>query len=351
LGDFGNWEISSPESPIFGFQLWPMSFSRTLLLPLLVIIFLTGCKQKNKPSLSGEDPVEVSDFIEFFRPVNLPYQFTDSLLAKKEKDSLLISYKVFTQFVPDSLLTSVFGKGTKLKIYPVGKTGESKGESYLFSKVTGSGKTAVFILAFNKKNEFLAALPVLRSEPVKSLRRTAVMDKRFTITRSVIRKNDDGSLSEGKDVYVLNADAKEFTLIMTEALEDKVTELINPIDTLPRKHKLSADYTNGKMNLVSVRDARRPDRLSFFIHFEKNNGECSGELKGEAILKSPSMAEYRVSGEPCVLQFRFTATSVTLNEQEGCGSRRGLRCTFNGVYPRKKEIKPKPVKAKSASKK
>ena len=24
--------------------------------------------------------------------------------------------------------------------------------------------------------------------------------------------------------------------------------------------------------------------LSFFVHFEKNKGECTGELKGEAII-------------------------------------------------------------------
>ena len=47
-------------------------------------------------------------------------------------------------------------------------------------------------------------------------------------------------------------------LVMTDALNDKVTELINPIDTLLRKHKLSADYTNGKMNMVSIRDGGDP---------------------------------------------------------------------------------------------
>jgi hypothetical protein len=328
-----------------------MSPGRILLLPLVAILLLTACKQKSKPSLAGEDPVEVSDFIDIFTASKPPYQFPDELLQRKENDSLLISYKVFTQFVPDTVLAPVFGKVNKLKIYPLGKAGDPKAETYLFAKATGGGKAAVYILAFNKKNEFIAALTAQRSEASKSIKRTTVMDKKFTITKSAFRKNADGSSSEGKDVYVLNSDTKEFMLIMTEALEDKVTELTNPIDTLQRKHKLSADYTTGKMNLVSIRDGRRPDRLSFFIHFEKNNGECTGELKGEAILKSPTLAEYRVSGDPCVLQFRFTATSVTLNEQEGCGSRRDLRCSFSGSYPRKKEVKPKPIKAKPAVKK
>jgi hypothetical protein len=50
-------------------------------------------------------------------------------------------------------------------------------------------------------------------------------------------------MSEGKDVYVLNAEAKNFMLIMTDALEDKPTELINPIDTLP-----------GRINILQITD-------------------------------------------------------------------------------------------------
>ena len=75
------------------------------------------------------------------------------------------------------------------------------------------------------------------------------------------------AVSEGKDVYVLNSDAKNFMLIMTDALDDKVTELINPIDTFSRKQKFTADYGSGKMNLVSIRDGRKSDRLKFFYSF------------------------------------------------------------------------------------
>ncbi len=46
-------------------------------------------------------------------------------------------------------------------------------------------------------------------------------------------------------------------LIMTDALDDKVTELTNPIDTFSRKQKYTADYGRGKMNLVSIRDGRK----------------------------------------------------------------------------------------------
>jgi hypothetical protein len=130
-------------------------------------------------------------------------------------------------------------------------------------------------------------------------------------------------------------------LIMTDAPGDKATELINPIDTLPRKNKFSADYGNGKMNLVSIRDGRRNDRLSFYVHFEKNNGDCSGELKGEAMIRSSNMAEYNQNGDPCILKFIFSPGSVTLKEEGACGSRRGMKCLFDGSFPKRKEIKPK----------
>lgn len=326
-----------------------MTLYRKLLLLALSFILLTGCKDKKKPSLAGDDPVEASDFVEFFPAADLPFQFSDSTLLKKDNDSLRISYKVFTQFIPDSVLMKVFGKEKKLKIYPLGKAEAAK-ETYLFAKINGAGKKAAFIIALDKSNKFIAALPAVRTDLPKSSVRTTVFDKRYTITKTQLRKNADGSLSEGKDVYVLNADAGNFMLIMTDALEDKVTELINPIDTLPRKHKLSADYAIGKLNLVSIRDGRKTDRLSFFIHFEKDNGACTGELKGEAIIRSANLAEYKVGGDPCVLQFRFTSSSVTLKEMEGCGAHRGLRCAFDGSFPRKKEIKPKAVKTKLAKK-
>jgi hypothetical protein len=322
---------------------------KKLLILLLAIALIAGCKQKKKPSLSGEEPVEVTDFIDFFQPLILPVQFNDSVLNKKEKDSLLIGYKVFTQFVPDSIISKAFGKGLKPRIYPLGKVEISKAETYLFSKIIAGDKKAIFVLSFDNKQQFIAGMPALRLDQQSATLQTVVMDKRYTITKTVMRKNADGSMGEGKDVYVLNADAKNFMLIMTDALDDKITELINPIDTLPRKSKYSADYGTGKLNLVSIRDGRKADRITFFIHFEKDNGECTGELKGEAIMKSSTMAEYREDGDPCVLKFNFTSSSVILTE-ESCGSRRGLKCLFDGNYIRKKEVKPKALKSKKPKK-
>lgn len=311
------------------------------------MLLLAGCKPKKKPSLSGEEPVEISDFIDFFPATKLPYQFADTSLDKKDKDSLFISYKVFSQFVPDSVSQKLFGKGTKPKLYPLAKAVTGNGEeTYLFAKaVSGTTRTA-FVIAFDKKNEFAGSIALLKPDRYQSTQQTAGMDSRFTLSKNVYRKNSDGSTSEGKDVYVLNSAAKDFMLIMTDPLDDKVTELINPIDTFSRKLKYTADYGSGKMNLVSIRDGRKKGTLTFFIHFEKNNGACTGELKGDATIKSATVAEYRENGEPCSLRFTFSSSSVSVKELGGCGARRGLRCSFDGTYPRKKEAKPKQAKIK-----
>lgn len=328
-----------------------MAVIQKFLVLLLALALVAGCKQKKKPSLAGEEPVEVADFIDFFNPLSLPYQVADTSLTKKDKDSLLISYKIFTQFVPDSILGKIYGKGVKPKIYSLGKAEVPKGETYLFVKTVTADKKAVFLLSFDKKNNFIAGMPVLRPDKISNTSQSATLDKRFTITKTVQRRNADGSQSEGKDVYILNGDAGQFNLIMTDALDEKISELINPIDTLPRKHKLSADYGNGKLNLVSIRDGRKPDRLSFFIHFEKNNGECTGELKGEALLKTANTAEYRENGDPCILSFTFSSAAVTLTETN-CGSRRGLNCTFDGSFGKRKWVKPAtPKKEKTIAKK
>ncbi|MBM3415286.1 MAG: hypothetical protein FJY20_02335 [Bacteroidetes bacterium] len=325
---------------------------RMLCLGLLFLAFLPACKEKKIISLSGDEPVEAEDFIAFFQPLSLPFQYADSTLRKnnKENDSLLISHKVFSGLMPDTILTRIYGKNVKPKIYAMGKTTGPNNEHYLLIKTAGGNKRAVIVLGFNKNKEYGAALTALRPDLDASTQQSFTIDRRHTISQTVLRKNKNGTLSEGRDVYAFNADSKLFYLVMTDALEDKPTELINPIDTLPRKNKWSADYTAGKMNLVSIRDGRRNNKLTFFIHFERNNRECTGELKGEAAMTSPTTAEYRQDGDPCKLKFIFTSSSVTLKEIEGCGSYRPLKCSFDGSFAKKKEPRAKTTKGSSGKK-
>ena len=63
-----------------------MSLTKLFLLLVSGSLLMTACKSKKTPVLSGDEPVAVSDFIEFFPVLTLGYQVGDTLLDKKEKD-------------------------------------------------------------------------------------------------------------------------------------------------------------------------------------------------------------------------------------------------------------------------
>lgn len=316
---------------------------KSLLFLLVAMVLLTGCKRK-KSAISGDEPVQPEDFIGYFALANLPYEVADSTMQKKDKDSLLISYPVFKQFVPDTFLVRYFRKDGKPKLYPL-KRVEVEGETYLFVKSILAGKKIVYILAFDKKKKFAGLMEFLKTDNDPSTFQLSGMDRRLNIYKMVYKKRKDGSTDEGKEVFVFSPEAGQFILIMTDILDDNVNEVFNPIDTLAKKNKFSGDYIKDKMNIVSVRDGNRPGRINFFIHIEKRDG-CSGELKGEALLKSAGTAEYRIGGDPCVLQLNFTSSSVVVKELKACGNRREVKCSFDGTFPKKKPVKPKPAKKK-----
>ena len=309
-----------------------------ILLPLLLI--LAGCGKKKKTTASGDDPVEVEDFISFFPESTVPYQVGDSVFRSK-KDTLVISFANFSRFVPDSVVKKLFGKSLKPRIYAMSRWKTNEGSTFLLTKTINNNRNNLLALAFDKKNVFIAALNVLEPDQSATTTQSFLLDRRYSFTKSIVRRNKDNSVSDGKEVYALNLDKRAFELVMLDALDEKQADLVNPIDTLSRKHKYTADYTNGKMNLVSVRDGRRSDRVSFFIHIEKDKGACIGELKGEAVFRKPNIAEYRQDGDPCILQFIFSNNAVILKEIEGCGSRRGLQCVFDGSFARKRVGKTK----------
>jgi len=316
---------------------------KSLWLFGVLLVSLLSCHYKKKVSLSGDEPVDIRDFIKTFEPLNLPYQLADTSVAKKEEDTLMVSHKLIAQFVPDSALERVISREVKQKLYPLGRVEASDGGTYLLLKDLSIDHKSVLLFCFDKKNHFIAAMPVLVLDANPATEQYFSIDKHYTLSKGITRQNPDGSTSEGKNVYVLNEATKSFLLIMTDALDEQKMEVINPIESLPRKNRFSGDYVKDKWNLVAIRDDKRPGRLSFFVHFEKKNN-CTGELRGEAALTSTTTAVYRGSGDFCVLQFNFTTTSVRISELEGCGSHRGVDCAFEGTFPKKKEIKKKEAK-------
>src|SRR6478609_7847092 len=110
-----------------------------LILVGALLFFLMACNGKKK-QLSGTEPVEFADFVDFFQEIKLPYQLADTSLLSKTPDSLRIGNKVFSQFIPDSVMQSVFGKGVKPQIYPLGKSVVKDGETYLILKAVSPSK-------------------------------------------------------------------------------------------------------------------------------------------------------------------------------------------------------------------
>lgn len=307
----------------------------------ITLFVLVACKSK-PTKLTDDQTVSSDEFVEFFPEMTLPYAIADTSLLKKNNDSSVIGNKIFTQIVGDTVLKHVFGSKGKPKIYPIGRVPVKKAETYLFIKAISPDKKAAYLLTFDKTNKFTASLPLLVLDGDPQTSQTAGMDSRYTISLNRQRKKTDGSAIYHRDAYVYNS-AGVYTLILTESNDDVVakTDVVNPLDTFAHKHKYSGDYIKDKRNMIAVRDGKNAKTMRFFVHFENDKGACRGELRGEAVYTQPNIAVYRESGDPCVLQFSFTANSVSMKELEGCGNYRDIKCFFEGSFPRKKEPKPK----------
>lgn len=304
---------------------------------LLCIGFGCNSEKSDSAEVAG---FSFEGFSNLFKEAALPYVLSDTGLLNK-KDTASIRSKEFEKFIPDSLKKKIFPKGSKVKYYPLAKVKDVEGETYFIVRAAAGSKKTALLLAFDNAGNYGAAFPFLipDTDPVSS--QVSSIDRSLNISRNITRKRNNEILGEGKDVYVYNSGAKTFTLIMTDLLDERTVDLINPIDTLSRTIKYSGDYVKGKRNIISIRDGRGPKQAVAFVHLESNDGECIGELKGNILFTSSNTAIYRQGGDPCVLQFTFTNSAVTLKEEQGCGNYRGLDCPMEGTYTKKKESKPK----------
>ena len=306
-----------------------------------MIVVFTACGNKKTSGDAGQVK-DVNDFFGLFHPVRLPYTISDTSFHRLLKDSAEIGQDVLAQFVGDSVVSKYFGNNTTPKIYAVGKVSPRRAETYIFIAEVNGAKKAAYLLVFDKEKKFRAALPLLVMDNDPQTSQWASMDNRYTISINRQRKKPNGELGYKKEAYVYN-NIGVFTLILTESNDDLAMsgEVLNPMDTLPKKNKYSGDYSIDKRNFISVRDGRRTSHLRFFVHFEKDKGSCKGELRGEAVFSKPNVVVYRERGDPCVLEFTFSPNAVSVKEMEGCGNYRGIKCFFEGTYPRKKESKSK----------
>jgi hypothetical protein len=316
-----------------------------LLLMGAMVMLLFSCN--NTPTPAAGEAGTVNDFINRFPKLVLPYQLTDTILNRKETDSAALNSKMLNQFVPDSIFSRMFAKGDKLRAYPLGSTVSKEGFTYLLLKVTGAAKKAGYVLCFDKASQFKAGMPIVVDDNDAASQAFGSLDNNHTIHINQQKRATDGTIVYRKESYMYN-NAGGFTLVSTETNDENATvnNIINPIDTFARKGKFSGDYVIDKKNFVSVRDGKNETEFQFFIHFDKGEEDCSGELKGIASIGAKDSALYTSDGDPCKLSFRFKNNQVQLRELTGCGNHRGLRCFFDGSFTRKKE--PAPEKKKGA---
>lgn len=313
---------------------------------LLAVAILFSCK-KGKKNLSSDESITASEFVESFSELILPYNLHDSTLGRKLGDTALISAKLVKEFIPDSVYKKDF-KSSKPKFYVLGRTIDKNEDNYLMVKAATKEKQVAYVLCFDKEHNFKAGMPFVSSTNEKNVEHEGALDKRFTIVKNRRKTARDGQVYYTKNVYVYN-NVGVFTLILTESNEvPENNEIFNPIDSLAMTFSVSGNYLKDKRNFVTIRDGGKPSRLLFFIHFEKSNGDCIGELKGEADLVQPTLARYTAPGDPCSLEFKFDGNKVTLTELSGCGNHRGIRCFFNDSYVRKitKSKKKTPTRTK-----
>jgi hypothetical protein len=310
------------------------------------ILVLSACGHKATDVNSGEQKIEPDDFLAMFHDLKLPVNFTDSSLQKKSPDSPL-AWSAFSQFIPDSLVHKNFGKSIKPRLFASGKLQVKNAETYLFIKALAPLKKVIYLICLDNEGKFRTGMPVVIHEDESGIHYNTTIDNKYAISVSRTHKDGDGKPVFVRTVWVYNAEGV-FTLIMRESNEGKpkTSQIYNPIDTLAHKHKFTGDYLQDKRNFISFRDGKSSNVIRFFVHFEKDNGNCKGELKGEARFVSSGIARYIANGDPCSLEFNFTDKNVRMRELDGCGNHRDIRCFFDGVFMKRKEPSNKAIKSR-----
>ncbi|MCA6515918.1 MAG: hypothetical protein IM577_10005 [Chitinophagaceae bacterium] len=311
---------------------------------IFLLLLQIGCNTA-PPDYSGNAKISVKDWLSVFPEITLPVVLHDTGLIRRA-DTNHIGYKALTQFYPDSLLQPVLGKMKKGSYFrAIGKINK-KQEQYLLLIAFQPPKHArLFVLVTSPENQLLDVKDFLDTQNDDGYQHYLHINREPTFMLVREKTGSDLQSIYTKTGWIYPSEGK-FMVIMNDSNEDaKNAAVINPIDTFPAMHPFSWDYGDDKKNFISVRDGSSPGKLLFFLHIEKNGGSCTGELKGYMQLTGKRTAEFRQSGDPCVVLFEFNTNSISFKETGSCGNHRGIKCLLEEEFPkRKKPVKklPKP---------
>jgi len=308
---------------------------------LLILLALIGCAE-TKTDLSGNTPLKINDFNAAFKNIELPIRINDTNLVSFT-DTIKIGRKALEQFLPDSVVDAIAPKLVKnASIFTVGKI-EKETEYYLLLNNKDTKKQTVSVIAFSKKNVFLGYQILtqfdLTQKGSQFYGKTLLINKEPTFLIEENKLDPEQGLTNEKKGWAYTEQG--FRLIYLDAnIKPEQKAILNPIDTLPTVNTLSGDYARDKKNFISLRDFGNANKYQFFLHFEKKEGTCVGELKG-LLNFNKNQATYSEKGDPCTIQFTITGNVIKIKEDGNCGNHRNMTCYFNDSYDKKRKPKIK----------
>ena len=308
---------------------------------LLILLALIGCDE-TKTDLSGNTPLKINDFNAAFKNIELPIRINDTNLVSFT-DTIKIGRKALEQFLPDSVVEAIAPKLVKnSSIFTVGKI-EKETEYYLLLNNKDTKKQTVSVIAFSKKNVFLGYQILtqfdLTQKGSQFYGKTLLINKEPTFLIEENKLDPEQGLTNEKKGWAYTEQG--FRLIYLDAnIKPEQKAILNPIDTLPTLNTFSGDYARDKKNFISLRDFGNTNKYQFFLHFEKKEGTCVGELKG-LLNFNKNQATYSEKGDPCTILFTITGNVIKIKEDGNCGNHRNMTCYFNDSYDKKRKTKSK----------
>ena len=302
-----------------------------ILAAITVIITITTTSCNNNTEKEKSITVE-NEFTTLFSNLNLPLTIADTSLEVNTTKAAQI--KIATKaYIPNKVVTTFFEPDEKITYYPVGKAQNADQEIYLVIKAKSENKKAAFLLVYDNLLNYKDGLLLCKTDENSKTTYTATLKKDFNI---IIRKsesvaNDEPIITESSLAY---NNAGYLQEVVTN-FSDEQADLTNPIDTMPQNHPFTGDYYYDAKNFISIRNNRDSSKLMFFYHYENNKADCSGEIKDNILITGTNTAVYLNDGDPCVINLLINNGKLTLTEDHGCGNKRALNCTLNGVFTKR----------------
>jgi hypothetical protein len=309
----------------------------------ICIITIISCKN-NTTNLSNDSAIKPNQFIAAFKPLENNFFATDTNIFELA-DTVSINHNLLSRFVPDTLVNRLTFGDKKTIFHAIGRISKTT-ETYIVFLTIKNKKPLVSVLVFDKENNFLAEKDLLSPHTdAQGYKYNLSINKEPTFYISREKYVNDKEVKFTKVGWAFNG--KTFAAVVKETNErdEKLDEVINPIDTLPILNKYSGTYVQDDKNYIAIRDGKNKLEYHFFLHIDKNEGTCIGELKGSMQMVDSTNAIYNFAGDPCIIDFIFDRNIITIKEQGSCGNRRGMDCFFDDAYTKRKEAKKKEIKA------